>query len=217
MKTKTYILTLLTLIIHVVMMSQTQNKQVQTIRKDLMSFKNKPIEKRETLFIATEINATAELEKQAAHLDSIAQEIKVASRNRRAGEKLAMQEEAADLLKHAVMLQIKVLELVSKSMYNSYDINKKKLAVLMQMNRRDIDVLDRAEGYKLDAERIWEMAKEILEEANAEVNNEAKLGAMGNAEEKEIMALTKQTKAIDLLKKAEGDNLLLSLATASVK
>jgi hypothetical protein len=91
------------------------------------------------------------------------------------------------------------------------------LAILMSLNRKDIDALDHAQTLVLEAEKTWIRAKQLREEAVTEENVEARLGAMGNAEEKEIVALAKQIKAIDLLNASNKKITLQAVASASIK
>jgi len=212
MKTKTYNLTLLAIIIHVVINGQTLNAQTHTIRKDLMSYKNQTTQKQETTN-----NTETYLQKKAAHLDSIAGKIKAASANRPTAEKIAMLEEAADLQKDAVVEKLKVIELSIKVKEESYITNNKTLTALLSTSKKDIDVVDRAVNYRLDAIKIWNTAKQMLAEANAQTEIEAKLGIMSNAEDEELVALFKQDKAITLLTKYTTHVTLLPVIYVCVK
>lgn len=193
MKTKHYPLSVLAIAICFAMSSQTS-----TIRKDLMSFK-KQTTQNQTSTSNTNNKPAANIEKEAERLDLIAKQIKAASANRPTAEKALMLEEAADLQKAAVMEKIKATELSIKVKEQHYNLNNQTLTALMNAGKKNIDVLDRAENYRIDARMIWKMAKEMLEEANAQTESEAKLGMMSNAEEEEVLALVKQSKAISLL------------------
>ncbi len=116
-----------------------------------------------------------------------------------------MMEEANDLLKSSIAKQIEVAELSVKMRQDNYDRNKKSLGLLMNGNRNNMDIIERAEIYVSEAERAWRMAKEMLEEAYAQENKEARLGAMGNTEEKEMIAISNQTKAIMLFNNLAGN------------
>lgn len=186
-----YTLTLMAMAACMVMNSQTS-----TIRKDLMSYKKQPVQQ-----TTTNNPTTNNLQQQAAHLDSIAKKIQVASVTRLGVEKTVMLEEAADIKKDATVEKIQVLELAIKTKATSYIMNNKTLGALLNQNIKDVDVLDRAESYKLAASQFWKTAMQMLLEAYNEKENEAKLGIMSNAEEEQFMALAQQNKAIGLLTK----------------
>jgi hypothetical protein len=139
------------------------------------------------------------LQKHALYLRSIAEKIKADTVNRCPEEKREMIAEAKALLKSSITEQIKGAELLAKIRHDNYNLNKKTFILLINLNKNDIDITACAEIYILDAEVAWKIAQEMYEEANAEESKEAKLGAMGNAEEKELIALSNQTSAIKLL------------------
>lgn len=83
----------------------------------------------------------------------------------------------------------------------TYNSNKDLIKHLVESTEHQKTVLVVIQQLEDEAFVAIKLAKEIREEANAQPNRAAKVGAYSNAEEKEILALQKQDKAINLLQK----------------
>ncbi len=143
--------------------------------------------------------------------------LKKAASYRQGDDKMKMTAAANKLYKKFEAVQIEISELSAKIAYQKFDLNKISILGLMKVDVKDeatMDNIDHALSLLKDAEIARTTAIDMREEAYAQTNSSAKLGSMGNAEEKEQIALDKQNEAIALLEKA---NLNALTAFASVK
>jgi hypothetical protein len=82
-----------------------------------------------------------------------------------------------------------------------FEENKATIRLLLFDYKGGLVYEDIARKLSNEADFAMRMATEIREEANRQPSSAAVLGSYSNAEEKEIVALTKQNKAIEILEK----------------
>lgn len=164
-----------------------------------------------------DLNKLNDLLDQASTLKTEYTNLRSAASGSQGKEKNKMNSDASRVYKKYEEVQIEISELTAKITYQKYDLNKISIKTLMSINTKNegcIDKIDHALTLLADAEKARVSAIDMREEAYAQTNNSAKLGSMGNAEEKELIAITKQNEAIVLLEKANLDAIN---AFASVK
>lgn len=145
--------------------------------------------------------ALQELQKQSEELSALSQKLRTESKNKHESVKKIMLSEATNLDRQTQLVQVAASELSAEISYYKYDSNKttiKKQVTKVGEN----NVPDYTKNLIFDSEKIIRLAKEMREEANAQPSIAAKLGTMGNAEEQEALALTKQVEALNQLEKA---------------
>ncbi|MBK7817091.1 MAG: hypothetical protein IPJ60_05640 [Sphingobacteriaceae bacterium] len=143
--------------------------------------------------------------KQADDLTLQANTLRNDANSKSGDEKAKLLSEADALDKQAEQKQIEASELSSKISLSKFDVNKENSQTLLATNKADEATVSQAKALLDEADQAIKQAKSIREEANATTNNSAKIGNLGNAEEKELIALNKQNQALDLLKKANPD------------
>ncbi|MBP9068304.1 MAG: hypothetical protein KBG47_02270 [Bacteroidia bacterium] len=143
--------------------------------------------------------------KQADDLTLQANTLRNDANGKSGDEKAKLLSEADGLDKQAEQKQIEASELSSKISLSKFDVNKENSQTLLATNKADEATVSQAKALMDEADQAIKQAKSIREEANATTNNSAKIGNLGNAEEKELIALNKQNQALDLLKKANPD------------
>lgn len=115
--------------------------------------------------------------------------------------KSQLSSQAKVVLQQYEFKQIHASELAANVTLIKYSENKTTITSLLNDYAGIIFVIKQVNQLTADAEQSIHMAKEIREEAKAQPNNSAKIGAYSNAEEKENIALNKQDEAIKLLEK----------------
>ncbi len=176
-----------------------QNKLKETIAKAEENIKNVSIS------LTKNSNNPDELLKQSDELLTQAQKARSDANTKQGDEKTNLLIDAVNLEKQAEKKQIEASEAGSKINIDKYDVNKENLQSLLATNNSPGEDAEKAKELMNEAEQSLKQAKAIREEANAINNNAAKIGNLGNAEEKELIALTKQNEAIELLKKSNSD------------
>lgn len=144
-----------------------------------------------TRFIS--INDPIEILKQAEALENKAQEL----RNQ---AKLILQE-ATNLDKQVTTVKIVASEISGKLCREKFALCIESSDSIMNANHANDANLKQAKVLINEASKEVQMAKEMREEAYAWENNNARLGALSNVEEKEISALNKMDEALTILKK----------------
>ncbi len=109
-----------------------------------------------------------------------------------------------------ILKQIEASEIVLKLFYEKFNFNKITIYSLVRNFNDKGDVLLLINNYLTDSNKYLQLAKEMREEAYAHPNKAATLGGLSNAEEKEILALNKQEKAIELLNDNQVYNFTIS-------
>ncbi len=143
--------------------------------------------------------------KQADDITLQANTLRNDANSKSGDEKAKLLSEADVLDKQAEQKQIEASELSAKITQGKVDVNKENAQTLFATNKSDEGTTSQAKALINEADQAIKQAKAIREEANATSNNSAKIGNLGNAEEKELIALNKQNEALDLLKKANPD------------
>ncbi len=210
MKTKIYFSALLAIIVHVMVKSQTPVSLALNFNSQFTLGGNSQ------KLILTNENALLELVKQSDDLSLSLQKLRSGIRTFEALRSSGLEKnkliEAANLVyKQYETKQIEISELTAKISYERYELNKMTIKALKN-GIKDLDVLDHAESLMYDSERALKMAIEMREEAYAEPSNSAKLGVMGNAEEKEYTALHKQSETINLLESGKQNIIVHAFA-----
>lgn len=203
MKTNLYISTLLALTIQVMVNGQTQGNQVyQNNDNNLMVCAEKlnltDAERSELLLVLD----PSVFIKQANELKQKIQELRNDAIGRSDEEKKVLFAEANELYKRAVVKQMEASEISSLITKEKFNQNKADLNMLVELNTVNSKASERAKDLIESAAQSLKISKEMREEAYAWTGLAAKLGNMGNAEEKELEALYLQNEAIDLLEQS---------------
>ncbi len=184
MKTTAYTLTLLALTIQVMVNGQTQDNQTLKIRMNITG--SSPSLPKDLKITATSVTDQ--------NIESI---IKEANDLKDAEQKLKA--EVSSVQQKFILKQIEISQLKAKLAYEKFDLNKTTINGLLKRPEYKPIVIQKTEVLSSEAEDAVKMAKEMREEADAQLTLEARLAEMSNAEEKELLALTKQQQAITLL------------------
>lgn len=190
MKTLTYLTTLLALTIQVMVNGQTQGNQVRKIRVDIMGSKT-PVAMK-----YTNSNITLTMEEYTQLLEQ-AKQLKIGAQKLREEAELAEQ--------NYLTKQIEASQLSAQISLQKFQENKKTILVFYRQNPNTNKVYTQVALADNESERLIKLAKEIREEAAAQLTLQAKVGSMSNAEEKEALALNKQAEAIEMIKNYLSD------------
>lgn len=176
-----------------------QNKLKETIAKAEENIKNS------STSLTKKSDDPESILKQADELSLKASTLRNDANSKEGDEKAKMLAEASDLDKQAEQKTIEASELSAKISNDKFDVNKENVQALLATNKADEATTTQAKGLMDEADQAIKQARAIREEANAVANNSAKIGNLGNAEEKELIALNKQNEALNLLKQANPD------------
>lgn len=214
MKTHFYLTTLLALTIQVMVNGQTPGNQTErtlpTIGGKSVNQQDLPKEFR----ISTNTNVVeeaknnvyyshdsrTELLKQAEGLLSDAKFLYNEAETRSGVEKEVLLKQANIIAKQAEANQIKAAEIAGKINKETFKINKENLNAILAISNSEEEVEARVKELMFDAGQNMRQATEMREEAYAMPTTASKLGSLVNAEEKEGVAINKQTKAVEILK-----------------
>ncbi len=147
-----------------------------------------------------------ELLKQANELFMIEKTLRAEAKTKQGEEKLTLLKGADELLKQSEIKQIQASEIYGKLSLEKFKSNTIVFNKMIFTSIANETILDEAKYLNSEAVYTFKMAKEMREEAYSFKTNSAKLGTMGNAEEKETLALQEQESAIVLLKKSTANN-----------
>jgi len=176
-----------------------QNKLKETITKAEENIKNSS-----TNLTKNSDNPESIL-KQADDLTLQANTLRNDANSKSGDEKEKLIKEADTLDKQAEQKIIEASELSANISNSKFEVNKDNAQTLLATNKTDEATANQAKTLMEESELTLKQAKAIREEANANTNVSAKIGNLGNAEEKELIALNKQNEALNLLKKANPD------------
>jgi hypothetical protein len=137
---------------------------------------------------------------QAQDIKMTVQQLRLSALNSTPNQKAVLIQEAISLEHDYVVKQLEIAHLKSVANYEQFDRNRKNIILLMEQIDEDA-LLRQAAQLNDAAERLMKISKEIREEANAQLTEAAKIGAMSNAEEAVILALGKQQQSIQVLDK----------------
>lgn len=162
---------------------------------------------------ATEIYAS-ELIKQAEDLGTIESTLRNEAKTKQGEEKNNLVKAANELFRQGEIKLIQASEIKGKINLEKFNSGKIIFNNLILTSLAAESITQQAKEIESEAHHSFKMAKEMREEAYAMPTNSAKLGTMGNAEEKETIALGKQNKAITILKQyaALQQNIINDLA-----
>lgn len=190
MKTLTYLTTLLALTIQVMVNGQTQGNQAHKIRVDIMGAKTPVAMKYTNSNITLTMEEYKQLLEQANQLKIGAQKLK---------------EEAELAEQNYFTKQIEASQLSAQISFQKFQENKKTLLVFYTQTSKTNNIYAQVTLVDNESERLMKLAKEIREEAAAQISLQAKVGSMSNAEEKETLALNKQIEALGMIEKYLSD------------
>ncbi len=140
---------------------------------------------------------------EAEALNNKAFEQRKESAGKSGEEKNALIAQALENEKLAVDKKLQASDIQKKNNQNSFDSNSRTLAELQRLSAsKTSNDFSQANLLADEAAMNFNQAQKIREESNAYPSGAARLGGLGNAEEKENEALAKQQKAIQLLAKA---------------
>lgn len=214
MKTHFYLTTLLALIIQVMVNGQTPGNQTDRVLPTLggKQINQQDLPKEFRISASTEVadeaknkvyfslNSREELLKQAEGLLSDAKFLYNEAENRNGVEKEVLLKQANIIAKQAEANQIKAAEIAGKINKETFKINKENLNAILAISNSEEEVEARVKELMFDAGQNMRLANEMREEAYAMPTAASKLGSLVNAEEKEGVAIHKQTKAVEILK-----------------
>jgi hypothetical protein len=140
-----------------------------------------------------------DLLKLAEALKYQAKRLRTEADTKTGNEKKQLLAEAAQFDSNSLKKQIEASEIFGTMSQVKFNSNKETLDKLMSSVKPEGQLLSRTSQLITSSEKNMQLAKELREEAYSRNNLETRLGTMGNAEEKEVLALGEQSQAIDLL------------------
>jgi len=186
MKTLTYLPTLLALTIQAMVIGQTQGNQARKIRVDIMGPKEPVKMNYSNSNITISIQEYEQLLEQANNLKIDAKKLR---------------EEAVSAETQSIMKSIEASELSGKITLQKFEQTKVIILDLFTKIPKNNISYTKAQGSFTESERFMKIAKEIREEANAQLTIQARYAEMINAEEEETLALAKQEEVLSLFHK----------------
>lgn len=187
MKTLSYLPTLLALTIQVMVIGQTQGNQARKIRVDIMGPKEPVKMNYSNSNITISVKEYEQLLEQANQLKIDAKKLR---------------EEAISIETQSIMKHIEASEISGKISLQKFEQNKMTILDAFTRVPKNNLTYTKAHVSYTESERFMKIAKEMREEANAQLTIQAKYGDMTNAEEKEELALSKQQEVLDLFNKS---------------
>lgn len=146
-------------------------------------------------------DSLAQLQKKSEELTAMAVKVRNDAKDKAPDVKKLLVSEANNLEKQSQMVQIAASELSAR--ISNYKFNQNKTSIKTYVTKTgEENVAVYTKNLIYDSEKIMRLAKEMREEANAQPNLASKLGTMGNAEEQESLALSKQVEALTQLERA---------------
>lgn len=147
---------------------------------------------------ATAGNAS-ELLQASEELSSEARKKRSEAKSKSGAEKEQLLEEALTLEQQANSKNLEAGEIVRMDHETMFKTNSENITTLIATNKSTPSDIARAKALNEEAESDIKKANELRLEANSATTSGAKLGAISNAEDKELLALQKQKEAIELL------------------
>ncbi|MBK6985569.1 MAG: hypothetical protein IPH32_12805 [Bacteroidetes bacterium] len=186
MKTLSYLPTLLALTIQVMVIGQTQGNQARKIRVDIMGPKEPVKMNYANSNVTISIKEYEQLLEQANQLKVNASKLR---------------EEAISAETQSTMKRIEASEISGRISLQKFEQNKIIiLDAFTRIPKNNINYTKGTVSYS-ESERFMKIAKEMREEAYAQLTIQARYGEMINAEEKEALALSKQQEVLSLFDK----------------
>ena len=183
-------------------LKQTADKKFEAARQNESNL-NALIAKTESDLKANSGGKADVLVNEAEALNNKAFEQRKESAGKSGEEKNALIAQALENEKLAVDKKLQASDIQKKNNQNSFDSNTRTLAELQKLSAsKTSNDISQANLLADEAAINFSQAQKIRDESNAYPSGAARLGGLGNAEEKESEALAKQQKAIQLLAKA---------------
>ena len=184
MKTLTYLPTLLALTIQVMVSGQTQGNQARVVRIDIMGPKQPIKMNYSNSNITISVSEYNQLLEQANALKINAKSLRT---------------EASEMEIRFLNKQIEASEFLGKISLQQFDQNRDMILELFAVVPKNKVSYSKAQFSNIEAERFIKLAKEMREEARAQLSPQAIYGELTNAEENEVLAISKQQEVIKLL------------------
>lgn len=147
----------------------------------------------------TTVIKTVDLQQLAVTMELRAIELRNEAAGSEGDTKKLLLEEAINIEKLAIMMQIEAYEQSGIKNYALFKSKGQTIRALLLGPGLDEDIFKPVTLHIGFAERNMKLAVEMREEANAENKPAVKLGRLSNADEKEVLALNEQDQAIDLI------------------
>lgn len=215
MKTIIYIQTLLAITLNLTVKSQnTAEPNVKTEKVNLHVVQHSKTQpKHKILPVLGSVNKTTditvsapavlsfnELKQKAENLIQQSQLITENALKFKDDNRIMQLEIALQLQKEAYTFQQKALEISLQNALADFNFNKIEFFSLIKTLTNSNSIVDYCKLKHAEAESDFSIAKEMLQEAYAMPTLAGRVGTMVNAEEKEYLALKKQSEAIEKLK-----------------
>lgn len=149
-----------------------------------------------------------ELLEQTEEMLAIEKQLRDKAKNTTGTEKQKLIEAANVLAKQIEYVQIQASEITGRVNLETFEFNKEIYMLVLSGHNGNENASIVSKQLSQEAEQSIKLAKELRQEAYAMPNNAAKLGTLINAEEKESIAINKQTQAIEVLKKSTGISII---------
>ncbi len=140
--------------------------------------------------------------KQADDLTAQALQIRKEAKTMTGSDKQSALNKILALEKEASALKYQIAKDQYQMDDNIFESNKAAITKIEQQNKKQSPEIQQAKNLTLQSEKIKLDAAKLREEAEKEPSQEARTGALSNADQKEKEALAKQEEALALLKKA---------------
>lgn len=183
MKTLNYLSTLLALTIQVMVIGQTQNNQDHKIRVDIMGPKEPVKMNYSNSNVTISIQEYEQLIEQANSLKIDAKKLR---------------DEAVSIETQSIIKHIEASEVSGKISLQKFEQSKIIILDLFTRVPKNNFTYTKAQGSYTESERFMKIAKEMREEANAQLTIQARYAEMINAEQEEALALAKQDEILSL-------------------
>ena len=206
MKTNYYYFLLITVIFGPALSLHAQDKKILTDldgkkSNDRMTAAPAKGGKASTFDMKAHTDSLDQLHKKSEELTGMAQKMRGDAKGKTGEVKSLLISEAGNLEKQSQMVQIAASELSARISNHKFNENKTSIKnYVTKTGEENVPVYTKNLIY--DSEKVMRLAKEMREEANAQPNLASKLGTMGNAEEQETLALSKQVEALTQLERA---------------
>lgn len=172
-------------------------------RKILSSLEHKESSTSKTTSHPSKSTSIQELIFLSDELSSKAQTLRITAKNTVSPNQQVLLEEAKEYEQKALVIQLQICEMTAELNLHNYQVNKISIQILIKEYHGDKNTLVLTYNLIYDSEKEMKLAKELREEAKAQPNLASIIGSMGNAEEKELVAIHKQSLAINVLTKSK--------------
>ena len=148
------------------------------------------------------LKVIADLTSEAEKLNDDAFKLRQSAKSKSGTEKEKDIASAKLLEAEAISKKISAAKNQEKLNFNTFNANKKSLEELQLLAKgKDLPELNKVDTQVKDCDLLFSKAKNLRQEANGYSTDAAKLGGIGNAEEKENAAIAKQDALLNAYKK----------------